>query len=114
MMKVREILDKIKPKAGEEEFLEVQPEAETSHVSVKIDFLNSYADVDRIRDLVRDNNVVFLKIGELRKKDMAELKRAVEKLKKTCVAMEGDMVGVDEDFLIVTPKSVRIYRGKAA
>jgi len=112
-MKVKEILGKLRPKS-EEEFLEVEPETESKQISVKIDSLKSYADTDRIRDLVRDNSVVFLKISELRKQDMAELKRAVEKLKKTCLAMEGDMVGVDEDFLVVTPKSAKIYRGKAA
>lgn len=112
-MKVKEILDKFKPKV-EEEFLEVGPETETKQISVKIDSLKNFADTDRIRDLVRENNVVFLRINELRKHDMGELKRSVEKLKKTCVAMEGDMVGVDEDFLIVTPKTAKIYRGKAA
>ena len=112
-MKVKDILDKIKPKV-EEEFLEVEAEPENRQIFVKIDSLRSYADTDRIKDLVRDNNVVFLRISELRKQDMGELKRAVEKLKKTCLAMEGDMVGVDEDFLVVTPKAAKIYRGKAA
>jgi len=112
-MKVKEILGKLKPKT-EEEFLEVQPETETKQISVQIASLQNYADTDRIKDMVRGNNVVFLRISELRKHDMSELKKSVEKLKKTCMAMEGDMVGVDEDFLIVTPKTAKIYRGKAA
>jgi len=53
-------------------------------------------------------------IKDLRKKDINELKRAVERLKKTCTAMNGDIVGVDEDFLIITPQFAKIYRGKAA
>ena len=42
---------------------------------------------------------------------LIELKRAVDKLKKTCVAMDGDIIGVDEDFLVLTPNYAKIWRG---
>ena len=116
-MGFKEILEKFKAPKAEEgpDFVEIEHQAEEGmKVSVKIDTLKAYADVDKIQGLVRDNSVVFLKIKDLREKDMAELKRSVEKIKKTAVAMNGDMVGVDEDFLIITPKTVKIYRGKAA
>ena len=53
-----------------------------------------------------------LKIKELRETDINELKRSVDKLRKTCIAMSGDMVGLDEDFLVITPNFARVYRGK--
>jgi len=65
-----------------------------------------------VQQLVRDGNIVFLRIRELREKNISELKRSVEKLKKTVVAMNGDIVGVDEDFLVITPTSAKIFRGK--
>ena len=98
----------------EEEFLEL----DSSHfdeklgVNVKIDVLERYSDTDRIQGLLRQGNVIFLKIRELREKDINELKRAVEKLRKTCSAMNGDIVGVDEDYLIITPSFARVFRGK--
>jgi hypothetical protein len=96
-----------------EDTVEVTPEIEEGKVNVRIENLRDYTDTDRVQQLMREGNVVFLKIKELRSKDINELKRAVDKLRKTCTAMNGDIVGVDEDFLIITPKSVSIYRGKA-
>jgi SepF-like predicted cell division protein (DUF552 family) len=113
------VLDKIMGKLkGEEEetgeeFLEVSGEAETNQVNVRIETLKNYSDTDRVQNFLREGTVVFLNIRELREKDITELKRSVEKLKKTCTAMNGDMVGVDEDFLIITPQFAKIYRGKA-
>ena len=95
----------------EEEFVEVEPFPEVDNVSVKVDSLRDFSDVERIQTLLREGNVIFLRIRELREKDINELKRAVERLKKTCMAMDGDIVGVDEDFLVLTPGFAKIYRG---
>jgi len=109
------VLGKFKTESEEEgeDFVQVNPEDESGKVDVRIENLREYADADRVQQLVREGSVVFLKIKELRGKDINELKRAVDKLRKTCTAMNGDMVGVDEDFLIITPKFATIYRGKA-
>jgi SepF-like predicted cell division protein (DUF552 family) len=116
-MDVKKIADRLKPEKSEEhedELLEVQPEIVENKVSVKIDTLREYADIDRIQSLVREGNIVFLKIKELRMRDITELKRCVDKLRKTALAMNGDIVGVDEDFLVLTPNFAKIYRGKSA
>jgi SepF-like predicted cell division protein (DUF552 family) len=118
------VLDKLKKLAGRkteeapaeegEEFLEI-PESsmrDNAKVGVKIMGLKAYEDIDKVQNVLRDGTVVFLRIGDLRHKDIAELKRAVDRLKKTCTAMGGDMVGVDEDFLIITPSFAQVYRGK--
>lgn len=99
-----------------EEFVEIDESilGGEHKVNVRIETLKDFIDVDRIQQMVREGNVIFLKIRELRNKDISELKRAVEKLRRTCVAMNGDIVGVDEDFLIVTPSFAKIWRGKAA
>ena len=86
---------------------------EKREVNVRVETLSDYSDADRIQNLVRDGNVVFLRIKQLRMKDIGELKRAVDRLRKTCAAMNGDIVGVDEDFLVITPNFARIYRGKS-
>jgi len=107
---------KKKPKEEGEDFVEIDADKlrEELQVNVRVETLADYADADRIQTLLREGNVVFLRIKQLRMKDIGELKRAVDKLKKTCTAMNGDIVGVDEDFLVITPKFARIYRGKVA
>jgi SepF-like predicted cell division protein (DUF552 family) len=100
-------------KKEEEEFVEIDPSAiaEEKVINVRVEKLQDFVDADRIQQLVREGNVVFVKIKDLRSKDISELKRAVERLKKTCMAMNGDIIGVDEDFLVLTPQFARIYRG---
>jgi SepF-like predicted cell division protein (DUF552 family) len=109
--KLKKLKEKLEKK--NEEFLEVETGfEEESKLNVRIDSLKSYSDVDRVLQFLREGSVVFLRIKDLRSKDINELKKSVEKIKKTCAAMDGDIVGVEEDFLVITPKFARIYRGK--
>lgn len=114
-MDIKKIIEKLKGDEEEtgDEFLEVNEEPEAGQVNVRIETLKNYSDADKVQNLVREGNVVFLRIKELREKDINELKRSVDKIRKTCSAMNGDIVGVDEDFLIITPSFAKIYRGKA-
>jgi len=48
----------------------------------------------------------------LKDKDLVELKRAINKLKKTTDAIEGEIAGFGEDFLVITPSFASIYRSK--
>jgi len=84
---------------------------EDTNVKVRIETLQSFADSERIQQLVRHGTIIFLRIRDLRQRDLTQLKRAVDKLKKTCHAMNGDIIGVDEDFLVLTPNTAKIFRG---
>ena len=48
----------------------------------------------------------------LKDKDIVELKRAINKLKKTCDAIDGDVAGFGDDWICVTPSFAQIYRAK--
>jgi SepF-like predicted cell division protein (DUF552 family) len=50
----------------------------------------------------------------LRDKDLAELKRAIDKIKKTVEANEGDIAGFGENFLVVTPSFAKVWRAASA
>ncbi|MEM5794620.1 MAG: cell division protein SepF [Candidatus Aenigmatarchaeota archaeon] len=116
-MALKDLLQKIKPvKEEKEEFVELDTSLleEDKRIKIKVENLTGFVDTEKVQQLLREGNVVFLKIKDLRNKDINELKRCVERLKKTCLAMNGDMVGVDEDFLIITPDFARVFRGKAA
>ncbi len=97
----------------EEEFVEIEKTSDESRkIQVIIESLEDYRDVERVQKLLREGNIVFLKIKPLKDKDIGELKRSVQRLKKTCTAMNGDIVGVDEHFLVLTPPSASVYRGE--
>ena len=56
--------------------------------------------------------IALVNIKPLKDKDLVELKRAINKLKKTCDAIRGDIAGFGDDYIIVTPSFARIYRTK--
>ena len=99
---------------NKDEFLELDENKfnENQEVNIRVETLGGFSDTDRIQSLVREGNVVILRTKQLRSNDIGELKKSVDKLKKTCTAMNGDIVGVSDDFLIITPSFVSIYRGR--
>ena len=98
---------------NEDEFIEIKTEGEEGgRVNLRIETLNDYRDVEGVQRLLREGNVIFLRIRKLRERDIGELKRSVERLRRTTIAMNGDIIGVDEDFLILTPPNVKVWRGE--
>ncbi len=115
-MVIEKVLEKFKANKSEtdEEFVELDENKaqDDSRIGVMVQELRDFLDTDRIQQLVREGNVVFVKIKDLRNRDAAELKKSVDKLRKTCLAMNGDIAGIDEDFLVLTPSFARVYRGE--
>jgi SepF-like predicted cell division protein (DUF552 family) len=79
-------------------------------IGISIEKLDDFADTDRILKSIREGSLVFLKIKALKEKDLGELKRAVEKLKKTVLAQNGEIIGVEQDWLILAPEHARVLR----
>ena len=97
----------------EEEFIELdteQADTPTGKVPIKIDKLEDFADTDRIQKLIREGSITLVKIKTLKNKDLTELKRAIDKLRKTCVASNGDIALFDEEWLIITPNFAHVVR----
>jgi hypothetical protein len=108
------IFKRDEPTEEGDEFIELETEGEDRRkVNIRIENLNDYKDVEEVQKLVREGNIVFLKIKKLRERDLGELKRSVERLRKTSMAMNGDIVGIDEDYLVLVPPFAKIYRGQA-
>jgi SepF-like predicted cell division protein (DUF552 family) len=98
---------------SDEEFIELDTEdveTPSGKVPIKVDKLDDFSDTDRIQKYMRNGNIVLVKIKALRAKDLSELKRAVEKLRKTCLAVNGDIAGIDEDWIIMTPSFAHVAR----
>jgi SepF-like predicted cell division protein (DUF552 family) len=79
-------------------------------IGIAIEKLEDFADTDRVLKSVREGSLVFLRIKSLKEKDIGELKRAVEKLKRTVLAQNGEIVGVEQDWLILAPEHARVQK----
>jgi len=82
-------------------------------ILVKTYFLEDFEHVKPILDDLREGDTIALvNIKPLKEKDIIELKRAINKLKKTCDAIDGEIAGFGEDYIVITPEFARIHRSK--
>lgn len=95
--------------------LGTEPEEMKSKIIVRPFILDDFEHIKDILDALREGRTIALiNIKPLRDKDIVELKRAINKLKKTCDAIEGDVAGFGEDWIAAVPSFARIHRHKAA
>ena len=98
-----------------EEYVELGHEGagDRAKVIVRPFMLDDFEDVRQILDALREGyTVALVNIKPLKEKDLIELKRAINKLKKTCDAIEGDIAGFGEDYIVAVPSFAKIYRSK--
>ncbi len=75
--------------------------------------LEDFSDVKTIVDTLREGyTIALINIAPLKEKDLVDLKRAISKLKKTVSAVEGDIAGFGDDYIVVAPSFAEIYREK--
>ncbi|MEK6900336.1 MAG: cell division protein SepF, partial [Nanoarchaeota archaeon] len=90
---------------------EEQTAAKKSKILIKPFVLEDFADVKDTLDALRDGyTIALVNIKPLREKDLVELKRAISKLRKTCEAIEGDIAGFGEDYVVAVPYFAKIHR----
>src|SRR3989339_1978152 len=120
-------LSKLKEKLGTGSGSEMFEEAEQGYVElgsesaadtksklmVRPFIIEEFEHIKPILDALREGRTVALvNIKPLKDKDLVELKRAVNKLKKTCDAIEGDIAGFGENWIAAVPSFAHIYRTK--
>lgn len=113
---LKEKIFKRREEEGEEEFLEIEtgPEAvKKAKIIVRPYIIEEFSDIKAVLDSLREGyTIALVNIKPLKEKDLVELKRAVNKLKKTCDAIEGDIAGFGEDWIVATPSFAQVYRSK--
>ena len=100
---------------GEREYVELDTSQTDTKgkVTVRPFTIEDFADIKTILDVLREGNTIALvNIKPLKDRDLIELKRAINKLKKTTDAIEGDIAGFGDDYIIVTPSFAHVYRTK--
>lgn len=102
------------PDELDEEYLEIDPSKDIgakSKIIVKPFSIEDFSDVKPVLDSLREGyTIALVNIKPIKDKDIIELKRAVNKLKKTCDAIEGDIAGFGEDWIVVTPSFAHVHR----
>ena len=103
----------------EEQYVELSSVGSRQGASTKIIVrpfvLEDFSDVKAIVDVMREGyTIALINIAPLKEKDVVELKRAINKLKKTVDAVDGDIAGFSDDYIIVAPSYAEIYRASAA
>lgn len=100
---------------GEEEgYVELgaEPNMEKAKIVVRPYVIDNFEHIKPILDVLREGHTIALiNIKPLKDKDIVELKRAINKLKKTCDAIEGDIAGFGEDWIAAVPSFAKIHRG---
>ena len=122
-------LSKLKEKLGTGSSSEMFEEAEHGYVElgsethmdaksklmVRPFVIEEFEHIKPILDALREGHTIALvNIKPLKDKDLVELKRAINKLKKTCDAVEGDIAGFGENWIAAVPSFAYIYRGPKA
>ncbi|MFB6145924.1 MAG: cell division protein SepF [Candidatus Nanohaloarchaea archaeon] len=96
----------------DEDFVELDAKTSESDekVVIRAETLKEFKDVEKVQEHLRNDHIVWVNIRPLKNKDMADLKRSVKRLKKTVKAVDGDMAGVDEEWIVVCPGYATIAR----
>jgi len=104
------------PEEFEEDYVELTSDADMpkAKIVVRPFILDDFSDIKPALDALREGyTIALVNVGPLRERDMVELKRAVNKLKKTCDAIDGDIAGFGGDWIVVTPSFASVHRTKS-
>lgn len=95
-----------------DDFVELDAEMTegNSKAVIRAETLQEFEDMEKVQEHLRNDHIVWINIGPLKSKDMTNLKRAVNRLKKTIKAIDGDMAGVDESWIVACPSYAEIAR----
>ena len=87
------------------------PKEDRSKVMVRPFVMEEFEDIKEVLDVLREGTTIALvNIKPLKDKDLVELKRAISKLRKTCEAIDGDIAGFGEDYVVAVPYFAKIHR----
>jgi SepF-like predicted cell division protein (DUF552 family) len=115
------LIDRIfgsRPHAEPDEYLELDLgeyeevlEEEPAGTYVKVAELINVSNLTQLKDEVYKGNIVIIDIAHV-KQDRVTLDRIVKELRQVATDIHGDIAGLGDDQIIVTPMSIKIDRKK--
>ncbi|MBI4210768.1 MAG: cell division protein SepF [Candidatus Diapherotrites archaeon] len=74
--------------------------------------LQAEKDTDIVMEEVKKGNIMLVNIADLRKRNPMKLKELVSSIKSSIEDIDGDIAGISQERLIVTPSKVKIIKRK--
>jgi uncharacterized protein len=74
--------------------------------------LKDLADVETVKNEVRNGNIIILRITPLAGKSIEDVKTAVNDLFAFAESIQGDIARLGEERVVICPKTIRIWREK--
>ena len=78
---------------------------------VKVAEVESFRTISRLADIIYQGNILVLDFTPIANDDM-ELRRCVEELKRIASDVGGDVAGIAQNMIMVTPRGIKIDRKK--
>jgi SepF-like predicted cell division protein (DUF552 family) len=74
--------------------------------------LRDLSDLERIKNEVKNGNILILRITPLANKSIEDVKKAVNELYEFAESISGDIARLGEERIVICPETVRIWREK--
>ncbi len=120
LQKIKDSLRSVKtiPIKGSEEdndYIELKEQPindEQASIFFRYFVFDAFEDVKPVLDFIREgSSICLIKIKPLKNSDISELKRAINKIKKVAEVVGASVLGMDEDYVIITPSFVKVFKG---
>ena len=102
-----------KPRKEEDEKAEASPSKDKEVLCktyLKAMPLRDLADLEEIKNEVKNGNVLILRITPLASKSIEDVKRAVNELYEFAESISGDIARLGEERVVICPQNIRIWR----
>ncbi|MDP9289083.1 MAG: cell division protein SepF [Thermoproteota archaeon] len=86
-------------------------QTQNTPIYLKAITLRDLSDIPGIKDDAKKHMILILRVTPLAQKDVVELRKAIEDLYKFVQSVGGDIARLGEERVVITPPSVRIWRG---
>ena len=81
-------------------------------IYVKAYPLRDPSDVPRIKAEIIEGNILIVKITVIAKRSVEETKSAISELVEFIKSIEGDIARLGEERIVMTPPTVKVWRGR--
>lgn len=104
-------ITKLKSVLEEDESDESLPQPDESDVIyIKSMDLQGLSDIQQVSGEVEHGNIVIMYIGRLQYGQSRELRRVVDQLRGVCRSIGGDIAQLGQEYIVITPSFVKIYK----
>jgi hypothetical protein len=107
-------LEELKKKVGvleeDESGKDLVHQDESDVIYIKSVDLENLSNIQQVSGELEKGNIVIVYIGRMQYAQNRELRRVVDQLRGICRTIGGDIAQLGQDYIVVTPPFVKIYK----